>query len=77
MELVSEAHPMVEYSTSLFCSLKASVTGIKFYEGQVHLQSLMYVEFEREFGNPYDSHCSGEACPFQRPVWCWATKRDM
>lgn len=47
---------MAEYSASLFCSLKASVTGIKFYEGRVHLRSLMCVEFEQEFGNPYDRH---------------------
>ena len=36
---------MIEYSSSLFCSLEANVTGIKFYEGLVHLQSLCRVEF--------------------------------
>ena len=36
---------MIEYSSTLFCSLEANVTGIKFYEGLVHLQSLCRVEF--------------------------------
>ena len=38
---------MIEYSSTLFCSLEANVTGIRFYEGLhvVHLQSLCRVEF--------------------------------
>ena len=36
---------MNKYSSTLFCSLEANVTGIKFYEGLVHLQSLCRVEF--------------------------------
>ena len=36
---------MIEYSSTLFCSLEANVTGIKFYEGLVYLQSLCRVEF--------------------------------
>ena len=40
---------MIEYSSTLFCSLEENVTGIKFYEGLVHLQSLCRVEFERDY----------------------------
>ena len=40
---------MIEYSSTLFCSLEVNVTGIKFYEGLVHLQSLCRVEFERDY----------------------------
>ena len=47
---------MGEYSATLFCSFVANVTGIKFYEGHLHLQSVMRVLFEREFSNPHDSN---------------------
>ena len=47
---------MIEYSSTLFCSLEANVTGIKFYEGLVHLQSLCRVEFERDYSCLQDKY---------------------
>ena len=44
------------YSATLCCSFVANVDGIKFYEGHLHLRSIMRVLFEREFSNPYDSN---------------------
>ena len=45
---------MVEYSTTLSCSIEANVMGIKFYEGYLHLKPLQRVELVREFRNPHD-----------------------
>ena len=40
----------------LFQSFIANVDGIKFYEGHLHLRSVMRVLFERELSNPHDSN---------------------
>ena len=47
---------MGEYSATLCCSFVANVDGIKFYEGHLHLRSVMRVLFEREFSKPHDSN---------------------
>ena len=43
-------------AATLFCSFVTNVTGIKFYEGHLHLRSVTRVLFEREFSNPHDSN---------------------
>ena len=54
----------------LFQSFIANVDGIKFYEGHLHLRSVMRVLFERELSNPHDSNgYSGEACPSHWTLW--------